>query len=108
MAVKIPMGIFLKVEHVCACMHAKLLSHVHLFATPWTVAHQAPNINGILQARIQEYVVIPFFRDSSRLRDKSGSPALQADSLPSKPPGKPQIQLTLTYFFEKLPASLSH
>ena len=26
----------------CACMHAKSLSHVQLFATLWTVAHQAP------------------------------------------------------------------
>ena len=25
-----------------ACIHAKSLSHVQLFATPWTVAHQAP------------------------------------------------------------------
>ena len=24
------------------CVHAQLLSHVWLFATPWTVAHQAP------------------------------------------------------------------
>ena len=24
------------------CMHAQLLSRVQLFATPWTVAHQAP------------------------------------------------------------------
>ena len=27
---------------VCACMCYWLLSHVRLFATPWTVAHQAP------------------------------------------------------------------
>ena len=25
-----------------ACVHAKSLSRVHLFATPWTVARQAP------------------------------------------------------------------
>ena len=24
-----------------ACMDAQLLSHVQLFATPWTIAHQA-------------------------------------------------------------------
>ena len=24
-----------------ACMHAQLLSHVQLFAAPWTIAHQA-------------------------------------------------------------------
>ena len=35
----------------------KSLSHVRLFATPWTLIH------GILQARILEWVVFPFPRD---------------------------------------------
>ena len=26
----------------CMCVHAELLSHIQLFATPWTVACQAP------------------------------------------------------------------
>ena len=42
-------------------------------------------VHGILQARILECVAIPFSRGSSQPR----SPALQADSLPSEPPGKP-------------------
>ena len=29
-------------------------------ATPWTVAHQAPLSMGVLQARILEWVAIPF------------------------------------------------
>ena len=33
-------------------MKAKLLSHVRLFATPWTVAHQAPPSMGFSR---QEY-----------------------------------------------------
>ena len=40
-----------------------MLSHLvvsnQLFATPWTVAHQAPLSMGILQARILEWVSIP-------------------------------------------------
>ena len=32
------------------------------FATPWTVAHQAPLSVGILQARILEWVAMPFSR----------------------------------------------
>ena len=28
-------------------MHAKLLRHVRLFATPWTIAHQAPRFIGL-------------------------------------------------------------
>ena len=43
----------------------KLLSHVQLFATTWTVAHQAPLSMGILQARIQEWVAISFSRGPS-------------------------------------------
>ena len=39
-------------------------------------------IHGILQARILEWVTIPFSRGSSRPGIEPGSPALQADSLP--------------------------
>ena len=48
---------------------AQLLSHVWLFVTPWTVACQAPLSMGILQARILEWVAIPFSRGSSPPRD---------------------------------------
>ena len=58
----------------------KSLSHVWLFATPWTVAHQA---------RLLEWVAISFSRGSSRPRDRTQSPALHADPLNSEPPGKP-------------------
>ena len=34
------------------------LSRVQLFATPWTVARQAPLSMGILQARILEWVAL--------------------------------------------------
>jgi len=41
---------------------AQLLSHVQLFVTPWAVAWQAPLSMGILQARILEWIAIPFSR----------------------------------------------
>ena len=47
-------------------------------------------VNGILQARILEWVAFPFSRGSSQPRIKPGSPALQADSLPAEPQGKPK------------------
>ena len=53
--------------HGCAC--AELLSHVKLFATPWTVARQAPLSMGTLQARILEWVAMLSSRGSSRPRD---------------------------------------
>ena len=40
-------------------------------ATPWTIAHQAPLSMGILQARILDYVAIPFSRGSSQPRDQT-------------------------------------
>ena len=39
--------------------------HVWLFATPWTLAHQAPLSVGILQARTLEWVAMPSSRGSS-------------------------------------------
>ena len=49
-----------------------MLSHfscVRLFATPWTVARQAPLFMGIFQARIPEWVAMPFSRGSFQPRD---------------------------------------
>ena len=71
---------------LCVC---KLLSRVQLFATPWTVAHQAP-----LSMRFsrQEYWSELPCLSTGDLPDpgiKAGSPALQADSSLSEPPGKP-------------------
>ena len=43
-------------------------------------------VHGTLQARILEWVAIPFSMGSSQPR----SLALQADSLPAEPPGKPK------------------
>ena len=67
----------------------KLLSRVQLFATPWTVAYQAPLS---IEFSRQEYWSGLPFPSPGDLPDpaiKPGSPALQADALPSEPPGKP-------------------
>ena len=53
-------------------------------------ACQAPPLSmGILQARILQWVTMPSSRDLPNPRIEPTSPALQADSLPSEPPGKP-------------------
>ena len=65
-------------------MHACMLSPFHcvwLFATLWTIAHQAPLIHAILQARILEWLPCPPPGDLSNPGIKPASPALQADSL---------------------------
>ena len=55
----------------------KWLSHVRLF---WS--HGI--VHGILQARILEWVAMPFSRGSSQPRDHTRSPALQVDCLPAE------------------------
>ena len=65
----------------------KSLSRVRLFATPWTVAYQAPLSMGFSR---QEYWSRLPFPSPGDLPDPGigpRSPALQADALPSKPPG---------------------
>ena len=54
------------------------------------------SVHGILQARILEWVAIPSSGDLPHPGIKPGSPALQADALPSEPPGEPQDHLRLT------------
>ena len=75
----------------------KLLSCVWLFATPWTVAHQAPPSMGF--SRQGYWSGLPFLSlgDLPNLGIEPGSPALQADALPSEPPGEPYIY-TILYF----------
>ena len=48
-----------------------VLSHVQLFATPWTIACQAPLSMGILQGRMLRWVAMPSSRGSSWLRDST-------------------------------------
>ena len=43
---------------LCVRVHANSFSRVQLFATPWTVAHQAPLSMLVLQARILEWVAM--------------------------------------------------
>ena len=70
---------------------AQLLSHIQLFATLWTVAHQAPLSLG---SSGQEYWRGSPFPSPGDLPDpgiKPGSLALHVDSLLSEPPGKLKV-----------------
>ena len=49
------------------------------------------SVHGIFQARILEWVAIPFSRGSLNPDIKPRSTILQADSLPFEPPGKPNM-----------------
>ena len=48
-------------------------------------------VHGILQARTLEWGAFPFSRGSSQPRAEPKSPALQADSLPAEPSGRPSL-----------------
>ena len=65
-----------------------VLSHVRVFANPWTLAYQAPLSMGF--SRQQYWSGLPF-PSPGNLPDpgiKPRSPALQTDALPPEPPGK--------------------
>ena len=67
----------------------KSLSRVPLFATPWTVAYQAPLTMGFSKQEYWSGLPFPSPGDLPDPGIEPGSPALQADALPSEPPGKP-------------------
>ena len=79
------MGIYVKVK-------VKSLSRVQLFATPWTIAHQAPPSMEFSRQEYWSGMPFPSPGDLPNLGIEPGSPALQADALPSELPGKYQIQ----------------
>ena len=81
-------------EHNLINMRVKVksFSRVWLFATPWTVAYQAPLSVGF--SRQECWSGLPFLSpgDLPNPGIEPRSPALQADILPSKPPGKPSMR----------------
>ena len=69
-------------------MKVKLLSHVPLFGTSWTVAYQAPPSIGFSRRECWSGLPFPSPGDLPDPRIEPGSSTLQADTLPSEPPGK--------------------
>ena len=70
-------------------MKVKSLSRVQLFATPWTVALWAPPSMGFSRQEYWSGLPFPSAGDLPYPGIEPRSPALQADALPSEPPGKP-------------------
>ena len=69
----------------------KSLSRVQLFATPWTIAYQAPQSMGFSRQECWSRLQFPSPGDIPDPGIEPGSPTLQADALPSEPPGKPLL-----------------
>ena len=74
--------------HICVCSVAQLsLTLCYL----WTVCSPpGSSVQEILQTRILEWAAIPSPGCLPNPGTEAGSPALQAGSFPSKPPGKRQ------------------
>ena len=89
--------LFGTIKYNCYCIHS--LHEVKVIQSCLTLCDHMDTVQGILQARILERVEFPFSRESSclpSLGDLSNpgieprSPALQADSFPAEPQGKPK------------------
>ena len=65
----------------------KLLSHVRLFATPWTVAYKPPPPMRFSRQEYWSGLPFPSPGDLPNPGIEPRSPTLQADALPSEPPG---------------------
>ena len=76
-------------------MCVKSLSCIQLFATPWTVAHQAPLSMGFSRQEYWGGLPFPSPGDLPKPGIEPRSHALQADALSSEPPGKPHIYILL-------------
>ena len=74
----------------------KSLGRVWLFATPGTVACQAPPSMGFSSRECWSGLAFPSPGDLPGPGIEPGSPTLQADSLLSEPPGKQQLRLKCT------------
>ena len=75
-------------EPICMAVSCSL-SRVCLFATPWTVAYQAPLSMGFCRQEYWSGLPFPSPGDLPDPGIEPGSPALEADASPPEPPGKP-------------------
>ena len=86
------------IHSTCMC---QLLSRIRLFVTPWTIACQAPLSMEFSSQEYHSGLPFPSPGDLPNPGIKPGSPALQAGSLPSEPPGTPQIMIKYLLDYQK-------
>ena len=79
---------------MCVCMYMKVKVLVSQSCLTLCNTMNCTSVHGILQARILEGLLFPSPGDLPDPGIQPGSPALQADSLPSEPPGKPVQSLS--------------
>ena len=74
----------------------KSLSRIRLFATPWTVAYQAPPSMGFSRQEYWSGLPFPSPGDLPDPGIEPRSPILEADALTSEPPGQENSRNTST------------
>ena len=80
---------------VCVCACARMCTHTHglsrvrLFATPWTVAHQAPLSMGFPRQEYWSGLSFPPPGEIPDPRIEPASRALAGGFFTTQPPGKP-------------------
>ena len=74
--------------------------------TPWTVACQVPLYVEFPRKEYWSGLPFPSPGDLPSAGIEPGSPALQADTLPSEPPGKPPIMLYMVVNITENPESI--
>ena len=68
---------------------AQSLSHIRLFVTPWTVAHQAPVSMGFSRQEYWSGLTFPSPGDLPSTGMEPASSALISNLYSAEPPGKP-------------------
>ena len=74
-------------RNIIYVVKVKSLSRVRLFATPWTIAHQAFLSMGLSRQEYWSGLPVPSPGDLPDPGIEPRSPSLQADALTSEPPG---------------------
>ena len=114
MAVLLSLHFYLKYSTYYLYMHLSRFNHVQLFVTLWTLARQTPWSMGFSRQEYWSGQPLPSPGNLPDLGIKSGSPSLQADSLPSESPGKPlcifteiQIKIGFNFFILQIRSGLN-
>ena len=82
------------IYHCKEVCEVKLLSRVLLFVTQWTVTYQAPRSMEFSRQEYWSGLPFPSPGDLPNPGIEPRSPALQTDTLPSEPLGKPTLNVS--------------
>ena len=85
-------------ERLTKLKHSEVAQSCPTLCDPWTVACQAPLSMGFSRQEYWSGLPFPSPGDLPNPGVEPGSPALQAGSLPSEPPGKPNCSTSMEYY----------